>query len=376
VIAASVVVVSLVIGAVDVTSARAIAHRNEVALTEGEAALARGDAALALDRALAVDVKDRRLVRARLLLLRGRARARLGLVDDAVGDLRAAGTASPMDAPARVGLTRELAALERARGGFDACADDLATIPATALQDDDAVLLATCLRGTTRAALAHDALAGRSGATVRALRARVRLEDGLPVLAREDVGALVATLDAAELLAFARAFRAAGDVDYARALIDVAVARFPDDADVARALAATDDGGARAGRASLVVDRLADRLRADGRTREAWATLLADQGVDRLRVRFALLVDDRSWDRVLALAPRLRAAGVFDDDVAYAVAYAALHVGRLEDADAALDVVTGATAFARATELRGVIAACRAAKAAANPEEQERTCPR
>jgi tetratricopeptide (TPR) repeat protein len=322
-------------------------------------------------------VNDRRLARARHLLLRGRARAQLGLADDAADDFRAARAALASDDVRRFGLARDLAGVERARGRFDACADELDAVTADpAFGDDDAVLLATCLRATTRSSRAHDVLAGRTSPPAVSLRARARLEDGLPLLARDDVAALVPSADAALLLSFARAFRAAGDHAYARALVDVAVARFPDDADVARALASFGDGGARALRAAWLVDGLADRLRAEGRPRDAWGNALWNDGPARLRARLALLVDERAWDRVLALAPRLRAAGVIDDDVAYAIAWAALAVGRLADADTALDDVVGGAGFARATELRAVIAACRAARAGDDRAEEERLCPR
>jgi hypothetical protein len=369
--------VALLAGAVDPTSARAIAHRNEELLSSGEAALADGDAATALARALAVNAADRRLSHARHLLLRGRARARLGLADDAARDLRAAraGLAPTDERTPQIG--REIATVERSRGAFDACADELIAVERSApLSDDDAVLLATCLRGTSRATDAHDVLRGRTANAARSLRARALLEDGLPLLAREDVAVLLPGLAAADLLAFAQAFRTAGDVRYARALVDAAVARFPEDVDVAAALAAADDGGTRAARAAWLVDGLADRLRLDGRAPAAWRAALSGDDAGRLRARLALLVDDRSWDRVVALAPRLRAAGLVDDEVAYALSFAAFSVGQLDDADAALDGVASAAGFARATELRAAIAACRAAVLADDPEEKERMCPR
>lgn len=367
----------LLAGAIDPTSARATARRNEELLTSGEAALAAGDAATALARALAVNVGDRRLVRTRHLLLRGRARARLGLADEAVVDLVAARDALAPTDPQNNVIGRELAVVQRSRGAFDACADELLAVErAERLIDDDAVLLATCLRATSRATLAHDVLQGRTSMSARSLRARALLEDGLPLSARADVDVLLPDLAASDLLAFARAFGAAGDHAYERALVDAAVARFPDDVDVAAALAGVDGGGSRAARAAWLVDGLSDRLRLDGRVHDAWTAALSDDDAGRLRARLALLVDERSWERVLAVAPRLRAAGLWNDEVAYAVSFAAFSVGRLDEADVALDGVASASGFARATDLRGAIAACRAALLGHDPTEKERACPR
>jgi hypothetical protein len=362
---------------VDPSSARAVARRNETLLAEGEAALDAADASTALARALAIDSGDRRLARARHRLLLGRARAALGLADEAVIDLRAGRDALASDDLVRGRVGREIARVERARGAFDACADELfALAVAGPLDDDDALLQASCLRGTTRRALAHDALAGRQSPDVRALRAALLLEDGLPLLAREDVEHLRDRLAARDLLAFAGSFRAAGDGAFAVDLIETAAMRFPDDVEVARALATIGDGGGRLVRAAWVTTGLAERLRTAGRTTSSWNALLADEGPARLRGRLALLVDAQAWDRVRALAPRLRAAGVVDDDIGYALAWASLVAGDLEDADASLDGATTASGFSRAAELRAVIAACRAARETGKTDEQERRCPR
>ncbi len=363
-------------GTVDPTSARAVARRNLTLLGEAEAALAAGDGPRALERALALDLNDRRLPRARALLVRGRARAAAGLLDVALDDLRAGRAAVADDQSLRRTVTLEIAGHERARGAFDTCADEL--MAAGALSDDDAVLLATCLRGTARRALAHDAVAERTGDAARLLRARIRLEDGLPRLARDDVAALADVLAADDLLGFSRAFTAAGDADFARRLIDVAVARFPDDAGAARALVGAGpvggaDGATRTTRAALVADGLAGSLRDVDRPRDAWWATLGEDDDQRLRHRLAFLVDARDWERVWLLAPRLQARGLLDDDAAYAIAWAAFALRQLDDADAALGAMTSAAGFTRATELRAAIATCRAAR---HTEDEERRCPR
>ena len=374
--------------ATDPTSARAVAGRNERLIVEGEAALENNDGPTALARALVVDDDDRRLDRPRLLLLRGRARALVGLANDAVADLRAArdataATGATVGGSVKVpGLGREIAVQERARGAFDACADELAAEFGDApINDDDALLWATCLRATSRRPLAHDVLVGHDGPPVRRLRATMLLEDGLPRLARQDVSAMVDDLAVDDLLAIARAFRSQGDSDFAAGLVDAALARFPDDglvADVAATAVNADASAALMRRAALVSGGHPDALRSVGLPGAAWRAALLSSGSDRLRQRLALLVDARAWERVVLLAPRLRAAGLLKndtgtgDDVAYAIAFANAATGRLDDAEAALDGVGTSAGFTRATELRAAIAACRAA----GPDQQETRCPR
>ncbi len=385
--------------ATDPTSARAVAGRNERLIVEGEAALENNDGPTALARALVVDDDDRRLDRPRLLLLRGRARALVGLANDAVADLRAArdataATGATGGGSVKVpGLGREIAVQERARGAFDACADELALefgdgLIDAPITDDDALLWATCLRATSRRPLAHDVLVGHDGPALGRLRATMLLEDGLPRLARHDVAALVDSLTVDELVAFARAFRSQGDPDFADGLVDAALARFPDDAvvaDVATTAATAVNADASAAlvrRAALVSGGHADGLRSVGLPGAAWRAILLSSGTDRLRQRLALLVDARAWERVVLLAPRLRAAGLLTadtgtndnhtDDVVYAIAFANAATGRLDDAEAALDGVSTNAGFTRATELRAAIAACRMA----GTDDQETRCPR
>jgi tetratricopeptide (TPR) repeat protein len=364
--------------AVDPTSARAIARRNEELLDQGETALARGEGEAALARASAIDTDDRRLPRGRFFRLRGRARAAVGLLDDAVVDLRVARDEPGESAALVRTLTLELGRHERARGDFGACATEFATAHAALPVDDaDAIVWATCLRATPDRAKAHDVLAHRRAAVVGELRARLWLEDGLPRLAREELVGLIDALDAPLLVAFARAFDDARDRAFARALLDAAVARHPDDETVLAAWAAIDDEvpdrSTRAARAALVHSGMATTLRSAGRANDAWRAILAADDDARLRERFALLVDARAWERVAGLAPRLRARGIVDDDVAYAVAWAHFARGRLDDAEVALNDVRSPAGFAQATELRAAIAQCRAALGSA---DEERRCPR
>jgi len=338
-----VILCALLGGAVDPTSARATNSRNLRLLDEGEAALQAGAPALALEKALAVDESERRLDRTRFLLLRGRSRIRLGLDSDGAADLAAARPGVPADT--RIDFDAELAAAWRSLGRFDACADVLLEHPLPMLSDAAAVLAATCLRGTTRAGLAHDVLATRTTHEAALLRARVCLEDHLPRLARQDVADLVNDLDDASLIGFARDFDAAGDSSFATVLRNIVAVRSPDSSP-----------GGRARRASRDEAPVAARD----------LPLLPD--AQRLRARLTLLVEEQAWERVVALLPRLRASRwLDDDDVRYAAAWALFVTGDPDSADAVLDGITGAGAFARATEMRAAMLACR---------EAEERCPR
>lgn len=313
-----------VVAAVDPGSARAIAARNNHLLDDSAAALADAHAALALERLLSVNEDDRRLDRRRFLTLRGRARLALGIVDAGAADLDEVRRAA-LPAVDRA-LNVLLASAWRDLGRFDDCADVLAG--SGDLDDDGAVLRASCLRGTTRRGAAHDALVGHDGAAARELRARLLLEDGLPRAARVDVAALVDVVDDDGVAAFAAGFRAAGDVAFARVLDDVVAARR------GRAPAPS------ATRAALSLDERA-----------------------RLRVRLAGLVAAQHWEELAALQQRARAAGYLDDDdVRYAVAWALFVTGDLDGADRALDGVVTPTGFRKASELRAALLACRASE--------------
>jgi hypothetical protein len=340
--------------AVDPTTARARARQNEAALAAAEAALAAGDASAALAAVLPVDEGDRRLDRRRLQWVRGRARLGVGDVAAARDDLAAVFADPPAGAVDAV--RRAFADAERSLGHFDACADVLAGL--VAVTDDDRLQWATCLRGTTRRPMAHDVLADGASVAVQAWRVHLWIEDGAPRAARADAFALATSHPPPEVLAWARAFHDGGDPAAALILVDALLGR--DDLDeltadaAARVLAR--GGRARVQRASLLAPSLADARRDAGDVEGAWRASITLDGVDRFRQRAALLVDAGAWERLWLLWPRLRAAGLGDDDeVAYAVAFAAFTTGRLAEAEAVLDGVNGQATFARATALRAEI---------------------
>jgi hypothetical protein len=74
------------------------------------------------------------------------------------------------------------------------------------------------------------------------------------------------------------------------------------------------------------------------------------------------------------LWPRLKAGGLgHDDEVAYAVAFAAFSTDRLAEAEAILDGVTGGAVFARATALRASIKTRQACRSTSVPPERRCT---
>jgi hypothetical protein len=97
-----------------------------------------------------------------------------------------------------------------------------------------------------------------------------------------------------------------------------------------------------------------------------WNAQVVDPAA-KARQRLGLLLEGRSWDQVLALAPRLERLGLLgDSSVAYGVAYAHFQVRDLEVAEQLLRRVTDPQVFAMANELRGAMNACR---------EEPRSCP-
>jgi len=354
-------------GAVDPTSARARARRHEAALVTAEAALAAGDASAALAAVRTIDADDRRLDQRRLRQVR--ARALLGVGDAAAARVDLLALLADPPAGGADDIRRQLADAERSLGDFDACADTLGGL--VAVDDADRVARATCLRGTTRRAQAHDVLADGQAVPLRRLRLHLWLEDGAPRQARADAFALADTQPAADVLAWARAFADAGDGAAARALVDGLAGRADLDVDTARGVARLLATGGRSQvlQASLLLPGLADARREHGDVAGAWRAAVALEGADRLRQRAALLVDAGAWERLWLLWPRLQAAGLaHDDEVAYAVAFAAVTTDRLAEAEAVLDGVTGPATFARATALRARIKSLQACRASATRE--------
>jgi hypothetical protein len=198
------------------------------------------------------------------------------------------------------------------------------------------------------------------------LRARLLLERGMRGAAAPDVDVLARVLAADALAALAEDWHAAAP-ELSRVLVDAGVARFPDDArfpalDARLTRIAAPRAAAQAAlRAGLLDDRAradaVELLRATGDVAAARRVPRTDDGAQELRQRLALAVDAAEWDRAVALQPRLVRAGLVDDAVAYALAWAHHEVGNDVDAERLLDGIDDAAWFERATQLRAIIAA-------------------
>ena len=302
--------------------------------------------------------------------MRGEAHHQLSQDTEAAADLHAAWVLRRQDKRVEPASDRLLAAVHTTVGRFDDCADVLATVlPPT---DEDAVARATCLRATARTATAHDVLAAHHSPAARLLRVRMLVEDGAPAAAHDDVTAIAATASFATLRTLVTLF-APVDRRFASTVAEVALARFANEPEAARDLARlltvpsravtnrrviqdadSTDGGAASRAALLQTLHETDH---PGLQRMLAATI--DERL-RLRSRLAALVDDGAFDEVLALRERVAAQGFFNDDnVRYAIAFAACATGDDVLADDTLDDIAEPAVFERATALRAAVAACR-----------------
>jgi hypothetical protein len=407
--AAALLVLALYAGAVDPTSARAIAKQNAAHLDTAAAALAGGDPGGAAAALADVDDADRRLDRERLLRLRLRARVALGLTREAVDDGLQLRARVPNDSSLNVELAELLAGL----GRFDECATvvltahDGASLVGT-LSTTAALTAARCLRATPRRAQAHDVLTGHHSGAARRLRAQMLLEDGAPVAARAEVAALLAAPPATSLLADDTAPQKLGSEPQARgverddlggaghrACVPTSGPRATAGEQQAHDAGNANDGcveSPTAGSADAVSDddlaafAAAFRAAHDAAFADVLDAVLAARAPERrvassarsaglvvddatrLRNRIAGLAAAADVERLLALLPRARAAGFFDDDdIRYAFAWAAFAAGEFDVADTCLAGVTSESGFARAAELRAAIAAATRASCGGEP---------
>ncbi len=177
--------------------------------------------------------------------------------------------------------------------------------------------------------------------------------------------------DADDAIAISEALRRGGETEQAATLLEAALLEESDSRDllVQAARAALDAGQPRnAGRfleRAAVLDpalslEAAEAYRRGGDV-EAALRVNADVAdpIAKARQRLGLLLQGEAWDRALALEARLSRLGLAKDDgVAYGLAYAAFRLGDNARAEHWLKDITDPDAFARATALRQVMAAC------------------
>lgn len=358
----------------------------EVALAEAAAALdapAGGDANAAMAHLARVDPGAPNLPAFRRAALEGRALVALGRLAEAVVPLReAAALATSNGAALDVSLELALARAEHANGEHRAALRALRRAGPEVFFEEEAVLVQADshqrLGEITAAAADLDAglAALPSSSTLRRARASLLLTQGLSRAAAEDVRALLAAptaaLTADDALVLAGELSAVGDGG-AQALavevLDSARARHPEDARLPATLARLlrEDAPRQAVGSERAAALLDDTHRLDlaelEREAGTWRHALRENAAGgepaaRLRQRLAILVDARAWDRVLALEPRLRAVGLDDAAITYALAYASLQVGDPGRAEALLNDVIDPAWFERATALRAAVASC------------------
>lgn len=184
------------------------------------------------------------------------------------------------------------------------------------------------------------------------------------LLARGDVGAdEYATLGAA--LRRARAF------DEAKTILEVARLRFPDDQNVAKALAQVylESGQTLAAAEILnqvalvdpaLLPEAAELYRRAGFPMQALAlNARVPDSAKKLKQRIGILVELRRYEQIAGMAAALERAGLLtDEDVRYALAFAYFRGGDFERAERHLAALTRPELFRKATELRRIMADC------------------
>lgn len=183
-------------------------------------------------------------------------------------------------------------------------------------------------------------------------------------LARGDVGAdEYATLGAA--LRRARAF------DEAKTILEAARLRFPDDQNVAKALAQVylESGQTLAAAEILnqvalvdpaLLPEAAELYRRAGFPMQALAlNARVPDSAKKLKQRIGILVELRRYEQIAGMAAALERAGLLtDEDVRYALAFAYFRGGDFERAERHLAALTRPELFRKATELRRIMAEC------------------
>lgn len=170
---------------------------------------------------------------------------------------------------------------------------------------------------------------------------------------------------------FAESLRRGGELDAAIAVLEEARLRFPTDTQLPRQLAqAWLSAGhplaagqilqaAAESEPALLVEAAECYRRAGQLTRAMALNERVPDPAARTRQRLGLLLEQESFDRAVALAPRLERLGLLaEDEVAYGLGYAFFRVGDLPAAERALRAVDDPAVFRRATALRQAMATC------------------
>ncbi len=176
---------------------------------------------------------------------------------------------------------------------------------------------------------------------------------------------------AKDYLAIGTALRRAGAIDEALRLLEEAALRFPDDGDLAKALAQAwlEQGSPLAAAEILVREAVREPSlyaeaaelfrRADHPVRALRLNALIPESERRLKQRLGILIELQRFDQAVAMEESLYRAGLLaDGDVRYALAYAHYLGGDHENAERHLSALTRPELFRKATELRRLMSEC------------------
>jgi tetratricopeptide (TPR) repeat protein len=176
---------------------------------------------------------------------------------------------------------------------------------------------------------------------------------------------------AEDSVAIGRALHESGHSEQAAIFLQAALLRYPGHRELSIELARiyVEDGRLLAGAMILeplgafdpeLAKEAADLFRRSKHLHRALQanTLVIDPQA-KLRQRFAILLDMRRFEMIVAMERDLRRTRLLDEDpIRYALAYALFSIGQYERAEKHLAPLTDATLFARATELRRIMQEC------------------
>lgn len=183
-------------------------------------------------------------------------------------------------------------------------------------------------------------------------------------LARDGIGA-------EEYAAVGSALRRARAFDEAKAILEAARLRFPDDATLAKSLAQVYlESGQMLAAAEILnqvaimdpalLPEAAELYRRAGHLVQALAlNARVPDSSKKLKQRIGILAELRRYDQIAGMAGALERAGLLaDEDVRYALAFAYFRGGDFERAERHLAALTRPELFRKATELRRIMADC------------------
>ncbi len=313
----------------------------------------------------------------------------VGLIALQKGDHRAGfealGKALELSAVAGEGTPDPTLCLSYARAAV------LAGEPAAALEGlDRGGAVVESLAGTPRIRARAQLALGRTADALRALeagaaafpqerelvRAQVSLlaELGLyqEALARASGLLAVGELRREEAMTLSEVLRRGGSPGTAAVLLEEALAKSPEDAELrGRAAGCLLEAGRPLAAARVLsvaaevdgrwADEVAELYRRGGNEAAAlvWNGRVTDPK-EKARQRFALLLAEESWERALAMEERLTSLGILpgDEEVRYGLGYARIKVGDVVGAERALQGIAEPRLFEQARALREVMSRC------------------